>query len=280
MVACCLALALVPLFAGAAEKTGAPDMTQEAGHDEWERFPAQWAKAAKTTGDDALFLLTSPLRLTLPETLAVGAIGAGIGGLFLADREIRGAVRAGRGDSLRDAASAVGQLGSAPVLLGLNLGAIAVGEGVRQATGSSRLLDVALVSAEAQLLTLALSEGLAYATARSRPEDSDDPFRFRFGRDSFPSSHASQAFAVAAVLADRYEQPVGAIAYGLAGLVALSRLVEDKHWASDVAAGAVLGWAVGRALSRRHAGPHPYLDFFPFADPATKTYGFLIHGEF
>ncbi len=243
-------------------------------------FPPAGETTLKTIGDDTLYLLTSPLRVTLPEALAGGGIALAVGGLALLDGEIRDAAKHRRSDTIGETASGVAALGYAPVLLGVNLLTVAVGEGIREYSGDSKLLDTALVATEAQLLTLALSEGLAYATARSRPEDSRDPFRFEFGKDSFPSSHASQAFAVAAVLADRYPQPVGAIAYGVAGLVGVSRIVEDKHWASDVAAGALLGWAIGRALSRRHATPHPFLDFFPFADPVDKRYGLVIRGEF
>lgn len=245
-----------------------------------DRFPPGWETALRTTGDDALYLLTSPLRLTAETALIAGAIGAGIAGLALVDRPIRNEVRHRDGDSLDDAAFAVSQLGFAPVLFGLNVGVIAVGEGIREYSGNRKHLDAALVAVESQLLTLAFSEAIAFATARSRPPGSTDPFRFEFGDASFPSSHTSQAFAVAAVFADRYAQPVPAIAYGLAGLVGISRLIQDKHWASDVAAGAALGWAVGKALSTRHSKPHGYLDFFPFADPLTQRYGFLFRKEF
>ena len=33
-------------------------------HDAWEQFPPAWEKALRTVGDDTLYLLTSPLRLT------------------------------------------------------------------------------------------------------------------------------------------------------------------------------------------------------------------------
>lgn len=196
-----------------------------------DRFPPAWEAAALTLGDDALYLLTSPLRIGPTEALIVVGIGAGIGTLSLADRGIRDVVRHRRKDSLDDAADGISWLGFAPVLFGLNATGVAVGEGIRQYNGDRRFLDTALVATEAQLLTLGFSEGVGYLTARSRPGRSDDPYRFRWGDSSFPSSHASQAFAVAAVVADRYDQPVGAIAYGLAGLVGLSRLVQDRHWA-------------------------------------------------
>lgn len=64
------------------------------------------------------------------------------------------------------------------------------------------------------------------------------------GLDSFPSGHASASFAVAAVVARRFP-PWGWLAYGLAGLIAASRVLRGSHFASDVTAGVVLGVAVG-----------------------------------
>ena len=275
---CALVFSASP--AAAADPAGLTEQPGPASSDPWERFPPAWEAALRTTGDDALYLLTSPLRLTPEKAAIVGAIGAGIGGLSLADRAIRKEARHPQEDTLRDAANAVSLLGFAPVLLGLNAGAIVVGEGIREYSGNPKHLDTALVAVESQILALAFSEAIAFAVARSRPPGSGNPFRFEFGNASFPSSHASQAFAVAAVLSDRYEQPVPIIAYGLAGLVGVSRLIQDKHWASDVAAGAVLGWAIGKALSVRHGKPHGYLDFFPFADPVTQRYGLLLKKEF
>ena len=246
----------------------------------YEEFPRAWAEAMKTLGDDSLYLLTSPLRLTGEQALVAGGIGAGVGGLFLLDRDIRKAVQRGRDGAVDDAARILSHLGSAPTLFGLGAGAVVVGEGIRQYNGNVRLLDTALVAVEAQLITLGLTEGVAYGMGRSRPREANDPFHFERGHSSFPSSHASQAFAVAAVLADRYDQPVPTIAYGLAGLVGLARLPRDRHWSSDVVAGAALGWGIGSALSARHAKPHRRLDFFPFADPRSKSYGVILATEF
>jgi membrane-associated phospholipid phosphatase len=282
LLAALLALWLTGIAAGAqaaGPTAPAPALAQKK-TDAWEEFPAAWEKALRTLGDDSLYLLTAPARFDVESGLVTTAIVGGIVGLSFADRAIRRELAPHRHDSLRDAADGVAYLGNGYVLLGLNLGAVAVGEGIREHTGSAKLLDAALVATEAQILTAAFTEGLAYATARSRPGDSNDPFDFALGRDSFPSAHASQAFAIAAVVADRFEQPAGAIAYGVAGLVGLSRLVQDKHWASDVAGGAALGWAIGHFLSVRHSTPHEFLDFYPFADPKTKTYGLLLQKEF
>lgn len=125
-----------------------------------------------------------------------------------------------------------------------------------------------------------LAEGIGYATARGTPRDSHDPFTFKLGYSSFPSSHTAHAFAMATVLADRYGLGVGTIAYTLATGVGAARIIQERHWGSDVVAGAALGWAIGYTLSRRRALHPPFLDFYPFADPGTKTYGVIGTARF
>src|SRR5207237_1383208 len=70
---------------------------------------------------------------------------------------------------------------------------------------------------------------------------------------SFASTHAAASFAVAAVFADRFERPVGWLAYSVAGAVAASRVYTKEHFASDVVAGGLIGWGLGKFLASRHA---------------------------
>ncbi|HNF58226.1 MAG TPA: phosphatase PAP2 family protein, partial [Elusimicrobiota bacterium] len=52
-------------------------------------------------------------------------------------------------------------------------------------------------------------------------------------------------------VADEYDSRlVDSLAYGLATAVAVGRLYQDQHWASDVVAGAALGIATGKAVRR------------------------------
>ena len=82
------------------------------------------------------------------------------------------------------------------------------------------------------------------------------------------------------MLADRYGWGVGTVAYAAATAVGAARILQERHWSSDVVAGAALGWFIGRVVSRRRSENPPYLDFFPFADPRTKTYGFVLEKKF
>lgn len=63
--------------------------------------------------------------------------------------------------------------------------------------------------------------------------------------NSFPSGHASGAFSFASVIAARHGWGWGGAAYGLAGMIAVSRVNDDFHYLHDILAGITLGAAYG-----------------------------------
>ena len=64
---------------------------------------------------------------------------------------------------------------------------------------------------------------------------------------SFPSSHATLAFALAVVLS--YKEPkLKKLFFSLAILIAFSRIYLGYHFPGDVLAGAVLGFAIGQGV--------------------------------
>src|SRR6266851_7228156 len=87
---------------------------------------------------------------------------------------------------------------------------------------------------------------------RTRPAfDGSRPRRLRQPRtSSFPSGHATSAFSAAALLSE--DDALWPVYYGVAVVVAASRVYVRVHHASDVLADAALGAALGR-IGRRMA---------------------------
>jgi undecaprenyl-diphosphatase len=91
---------------------------------------------------------------------------------------------------------------------------------------------------------------------RRRPSDEGFIHRLPLRRprtSSFPSGHATSAFSAAALLSD--DDVLWPLYYGVAAVVATSRVYVKMHHASDVVAGAALGAVMGRAA--RHLFPLP-----------------------
>ncbi|MEK7402455.1 MAG: phosphatase PAP2 family protein, partial [Gemmatimonadota bacterium] len=120
-------------------------------------------------------------------------------------------------------------------------------------------------AAHALLASSSITGALKIALGRARPYVSADsnPRDFRFGRgwrnndyQSLPSGHATAAFAFAAAVSQERTRVRGrsgsfdAAMYGGATLVALSRMVLDKHWASDILLGAGIGVTSGLVTFR------------------------------
>jgi membrane-associated phospholipid phosphatase len=77
------------------------------------------------------------------------------------------------------------------------------------------------------------------------------------------------AFSLAAAISEEAREPwVTVLTYGTASAVGWSRVYDDRHWTSDVVAGALVGALVGRETvrwlhARRAAGAGPTLAVTP-----------------
>lgn len=73
-------------------------------------------------------------------------------------------------------------------------------------------------------------------------------------QSSFPSGHATVAFAAATVFAIEYKHHpwVPILTYSAATLIGISRITENKHWVTDVLAGAALGYMTGRQVANNY----------------------------
>ena len=64
---------------------------------------------------------------------------------------------------------------------------------------------------------------------------------------AIPSGHTATSFALAAVISEHYPD-YDWLAYTVAGLIGVSRVFEDEHWATDVLAGAAVGYGSARLI--------------------------------
>jgi len=119
-------------------------------------------------------------------------------------------------------------------------------------TGNSTAKEVGLDGFAAMLISSnIITPFLKRAFGRLRPYRNAGTLNLKpfTGHDSFPSGHATRAFTMASVIASHYDQWwIKWTVYGIAGLVAFSRVNYNVHWASDVLAGAFIGIAVGQTV--------------------------------
>ncbi|GIV61958.1 MAG: hypothetical protein KatS3mg044_0824 [Rhodothermaceae bacterium] len=122
-------------------------------------------------------------------------------------------------------------------------------------TDDVRFQDAAFTAFESVLFATMITNTLKFATGRARPYQrvGHDAFHpFTSGFTSFPSGHTTTAFAFMTAWFYYYPGPHTASLVALAGGTALSRMAANKHWLTDVLAGAAVGSATSYILSRRH----------------------------
>lgn len=158
-----------------------------------------------------------------------------------------------RADTLADIGRNFGGPGPLVALAAAGLGAWAFHDHER--LGSIGRVAVGVASAQV------VTTGLKFAVGRYRPNQSpDDHARFKpfSSHASFPSGHATTAFAMASAISTEVGGGwVPFVTYPLATLTAWSRVHDNQHWLSDVVAGGFIGHWVGRKvvqMQRDHAG--------------------------
>lgn len=159
----------------------------------------------------------------------------------------------GHGDFHRALGRNYGRLS---IISALSAGTILGGE----IAGSETTARIGLRSVESLLLNAALTTVTKIGFGRSRPY-TDAPRGhyepFSYGRDewSFPSGHTSNTFAVATTLVLELgdEAPwLPFLVYPLAGWTGVTRILDEKHYFTDVVAGAALGIFSARVIHRLH----------------------------
>ncbi|MDR2125979.1 MAG: phosphatase PAP2 family protein [Prevotellaceae bacterium] len=101
-----------------------------------------------------------------------------------------------------------------------------------------KLLDRTFIVATSGVITALCVQTLKRTTLVRRPDGSDSY--------SFPSGHTATAFAGAHILFKEYKDEsllIGIAGYGMALTTGCMRMLNNKHWLSDIAAGAGIGMA-------------------------------------
>jgi hypothetical protein len=116
---------------------------------------------------------------------------------------------------------------------------------VGHAANNLRAADTGRDLVRAQISAVSWTYVIKYAVGRTRPNG--DP-------RSFPSGHTSASFATAMVLQEHYGWKLGGPFFALGAYTAAERVMNEKHWATDVAFGAVVGVLSGRTVTRHLRG--------------------------
>lgn len=129
-----------------------------------------------------------------------------------------------------------------------------------------RVADLGLHGTEAIVVSAGITYVIKGLAGRQRPSHAgvNDPDDFSFGggfrsggASSFPSGHATAAFAAATVVTlethrwwPRSTWYIAPVMFGGASLVGVARLYTNAHWASDVIMGAGIGTLTGLEVFR------------------------------
>lgn len=130
---------------------------------------------------------------------------------------------------------------------------------------NQKIKTTTFLATQAYITASALESVMKYVSGRTRPSfydpsvEAEPKFLGPFSKtaktssgkktySSFPSGHTTVAFAAATVFASEYrDKPiVPIIAYSAATLIGISRITENKHWATDVFIGAAVGFLAGK----------------------------------
>ncbi|HJR43579.1 MAG TPA: phosphatase PAP2 family protein [Gemmatimonadaceae bacterium] len=135
-----------------------------------------------------------------------------------------------------------------------------------KALDNDRLTTLGVRGTEAIVIGLGVTTLIKFGAGRARPFVDRNPRDFKLLRGvrqeeyrSFPSGHTVIAFAAAVVVTEETRDwftdaqwYIGPVMYVGATLVGISRMYDNKHWASDVLMGGAIGAFTGMKVMKFH----------------------------
>jgi undecaprenyl-diphosphatase len=224
--------------------------------------------------NDAKSLAADPLRWDRKMWTRFAEGSAVVVALYAIDRQTSDRVQQNRSSSTDQFAKTITPFGGHRAIE-LSALMIAAGAGMHD----TNLRDAGRDSLESELWAAGIvTPLLKRAFGRARPVQNEGshsfhPLKSHF--ESFPSGHATNAFAFATAVAGHYDGwIVPTIVYTIASGVAVSRVNDHVHFPSDVVDGALIGHAVAKGIVARHTGRKVAWQALPLID--RKTIGVMV----
>jgi membrane-associated phospholipid phosphatase len=123
---------------------------------------------------------------------------------------------------------------------------------------SANLRDAGLGCAAGHLTSLALRMVAYSGVTRARPRTTASPFQVSvpgssdWSKQSFFSGHIANSMACASFVSHRYSLGFAEpLAFTYSAAIGIGRMADGEHWASDTMTGAIVGFAIGKAIADR-----------------------------
>jgi len=191
----------------------------------------------------------APFKPTKRRAISYGIAAAGTAVLFCYDEDINDFAKANVTEQSKWASDHIFEPLGSGVYTTAIIGTAFLGG---LAFKNKRLTRTAMLSAKSFIIASAFVRIPKYVFRRKRPSVTDNSMSWfnPTNDNSFASGHTTAIFSVASMFAIEYRKTiwVPVLSYTVAGLSGLSRIHDNKHWASDVFCGALLGYGVARLI--------------------------------
>lgn len=174
--------------------------------------------------EDTTHTTFSPSHIILPAALiSIGALGVSNGWLTKINREVRNGFQNLRHECRWHGDDYIQYL---PIATYLGLGFL-------DTNSNHNFMRRLFAGATAYAFMGIMVNATKFLVAEKRPDSGT--------LNSFPSGHTATAFMGAELVRMEYTLPYAIGAYTIAGLTAILRLYNDRHWLNDIVAGAGIG---------------------------------------
>ncbi len=223
----------------------------------WLEMKQSLAEDLYLTKQNVIAVGTLPLKFDKYNWVVTTAILGSTAIAFFGDQPVQKLFRAHQSSTADNIFIPGHYYGSYSIAIGLGGSMYLYGLGFSQAwlqeTGREVIISLALAGVATGILKV--------VCGRARPNMDEGSGDFDFfaksnSSQSFPSGHATVAFALSSVLASRISNPYATIGlFGLATLTGMQRMYSDNHWLSDVIMGASIGTVIGQLVTKNSREP-------------------------